>query len=1255
MLDPVLDPHAHEGVQPEVDQRQLTGQVIDVVAHRLRDDAAQPLGRALAGVRVPPRCVGVDGGQAVAGRCGRSGILRTSAGGGTHCTGGFGRPTQGVRRRSVLNQRQGRGERLADQHRRTVRLINHIDLHGESAEGACHQRGDLTGGRQRAVAPEGGDRGLRGHRVHGGLGDGLHAGHVADRGGEGGAAVRQRDPSTRDTTASSTTGAGCGPVALQVPVHARNVLADAVRSGTGSTGSGTAGTISIGGIERPEVDVPAAHVQLTDGAQQRVDAGLLALKQVHQAGLAGLVGEGGVHHRHQRDRVRGELHEGAEALVEQAAGGVREPHRVAGAAQEVLRVVHCLAGVVGHPTVNGAVQRGVDGLRCDVADLRGELAEDRVEHAGVFGTLDLQQTGELALAVQVLHQVGDRLGRATDGGHAGRGVDRGLDGGELRVLLLELHQVVHTELDDGHRALLVLGQQGLALAHQPGTVAGDGDGVLHGQATDGVAGSDLTHGLADDGGRAQPQPGHQVGQGDLDGGDADLGGLGAEVLGVVEDHLDDRPAGLTVDDLVDLVQPGGELRGELVQLLAHLAVLGAETGVHPDRTLALGAVGHGHPGALLAVGQAGQPGGGLLDVMGQDDAAGTAVVASTGGGRQGGEVGTAGLVLQPAGEVGRCGAAARGQQSRDRDQSRQRDTGGGIVGISVGLGVVLHTGPVEDRLGGSSSTSNVTSTGNRRCPLRPHHDHVRIRSTEAETGHTGDGRTGVLRPLARILHDLQVVAVEVDVGVRAGEVHRRRQHTLAHRRDDLDHPGDTGGGLGVAEVGLLRAEQQRGGDVAARAEHLAECTCLDRITEDGAGAVGLDIVHLGGLDARVTVGRTQDGGLCLRVRGGQSVGTSVLVHRGTGDDAEDVVTGGHGVRQTLEDEHTGTVGPDDAVGVLGEGVDAAGGAEHAEFGESDRGKGAGQQVHTTGEGDGGVTVAQGAHGLVDRHQRCGAGGVQGHRRSTEVEGVGDPVGDHRGGVAGQGVGVRLGRVGADEHAVVVVGRTDEDTGVGATQGVRRDAGVLKCLPGQGEHDALLRIHVRRLQRRQAEELRVEGGDVLDVTAGQLCLGHAPGHFGIVGVLGPASLRQLADAAAALLEHRPHLGDVLRTGVGTGHADDGDLAVLGGELAAGASGVLPGPCRGSTASAGATGGDEVGQRGDGVVLVGHRGVQGDPGQPLQLAGQDDDIATGEAELLHGAVVGDLRDVQAGGALHPVAQPDTHLGGGGRLMLRVRHRR
>ncbi|VBA48159.1 hypothetical protein LAUMK191_01083 [Mycobacterium attenuatum] len=97
--------------------------------------------------------------------------------------------------------------------------------------------------------------------------------------------------------------------------------------------------------------------------------------------------------------------------------------------------------------------------------------------------------------------------------------------------------------------------------------------------------------------------------------------------------------------------------------------------------------------------------------------------------------------------------------------------------------------------------------------------------------------------------------------------------------DHFDHSGDTGGGLGVTDVGFDRSQPQWvlrpargtvGGDQGAG---------LDRVAQRGAGAVGLDDVDLVEPDAGVGHGLGDDALLRGPVGGGQSVGGTVLVDR----------------------------------------------------------------------------------------------------------------------------------------------------------------------------------------------------------------------------------------------------------------------------------------------------------------------------------------------------------------------------------------
>ena len=162
-----------------------------------------------------------------------------------------------------------------------------------------------------------------------------------------------------------------------------------------------------------------------------------------------------IHQRHQRHWVRGDLHEGAEAIVEQLTGRVREQHGLAGAADEVIGIVEDLTRLVHAIRINRGVQRHGDGLWVDIGDLEMQLSQNGIQHGGVTCALHVQQASELALFLEELHQLLDWLARSTHGGHARRGVHGGFHGGEFWVLRGESSQLFSAELHHGHGTLLV--------------------------------------------------------------------------------------------------------------------------------------------------------------------------------------------------------------------------------------------------------------------------------------------------------------------------------------------------------------------------------------------------------------------------------------------------------------------------------------------------------------------------------------------------------------------------------------------------------------------------------------------------------------------------------------------------------------------------------------------------------------------------------------------------------------------------------
>ena len=103
--------------------------------------------------------------------------------------------------------------------------------------------------------------------------------------------------------------------------------------------------------------------------------------------------------------------------------------------------------------------------------------------------------------------------------------------------------------------------------------------------------------------------------------------------------------------------------------------------------------------------------------------------------------------------------------------------------------------------------------------------------------------------------DPQREGIEVDVGVRAGEVEARGDRAVVQGQGRLDQPGDAGRGLEVPDVGLHRAERAGTSRVASLAEHGPQRGELDGIAERRAGAVGLDIVDPPRVDSGVPVGR----------------------------------------------------------------------------------------------------------------------------------------------------------------------------------------------------------------------------------------------------------------------------------------------------------------------------------------------------------------------------------------------------------------
>ena len=155
-------------------------------------------------------------------------------------------------------------------------------------------------------------------------------------------------------------------------------------------------------------------------------------------------------------------------------------------------------------------------------------------------------------------------------------------------------------------------------------------------------------------------------------------------------------------------------------------------------------------------------------------------------------------------------------------------------------------------------------------------DNVAVRAAETERADPCNSRLILVRPGPQFGLHAQAEIVEPDVRVWRHEVQARWDQPVSNGECDLDEPGDSRSRLEVPDVRLHRAQNQRTIGPAAGAQDSAKRPGFDRIAKQRAGAVGLDVLHLIGRDARVRIREAQHVLLRLRVRRCQAVAEPVL-------------------------------------------------------------------------------------------------------------------------------------------------------------------------------------------------------------------------------------------------------------------------------------------------------------------------------------------------------------------------------------------
>ncbi len=521
-------------------------------------------------------------------------------------------------------------------------------------------------------------------------------------------------------------------------------------------------------------------------------------------------------------------------------------------------------------------------------DRRPEVVEHRFHQRRVERVADAE-------ALALLEAARDRLdlGLITGDDDRTRSVDRG-DGhaaGEVRG------DLVLGRLDRDHRAT---GRQCL---HEAGAGGDQRARVIEAEHARDVRGGDLTDGVARQVVRGDVPRLDQPEQRDLDREDRGLRMAGlVEQAGVVAPHhVAQRPVELRVEVGADRVERVGEHRIPLVQLAAHAEALRALACEQERRAAARGLTA-GDRRVGLVVAQRRQPAHQFVAAARDDHR--TPLERRTCGGERSSQVDEVRVHVQKT-----TGHLLEGFVCARRHEHRHRRR-------------VVHRfcrGTLSRRF-----SEYAGNWGDPRGPIRRRrrglkHD-VRVRAGEAERRDARAARMAGLGPLLLGGEEFDRTGRPVDLRRRLVDVQRAGQHPGAQRQHHLDDRRDTGRHLRVADVRLHRAEEQRAFAVltVGREQGLR----LDRVAESGAGAVAVDGVHFGRFQPRVRQGLADHALLRRAVGGGETVGGTVLVHRGAAHDRQHTMPVADGVGEAFQQDETDAFGEGHAVGGIGVGLAA---------------------------------------------------------------------------------------------------------------------------------------------------------------------------------------------------------------------------------------------------------------------------------------------------------------------------------------------
>ena len=274
----------------------------------------------------------------------------------------------------------------------------------------------------------------------------------------------------------------------------------------------------------------------------------------------------------------------------------------------------------------------------------------------------------------------------------------------------------------------------------------------------------------------------------------------------------------------------------------------------------------------------------------------------------------------------------------------------------------------------------------------------------------------------------------------------------------------------MADIGLHRTDQEGPIRCASSAIHRCRRLHLDRVAQRRTGAVGLQVIHFRGINARLRQRVFDHAHLRGTIGHRGTRGRAVLVDRRTPDNAPDAVAVRLRRAQSFQHDYATALAAHETVraGVEGTATSLAG--QHAQVRHFRRDVGGQHRIHAAGKGHVHFAETQAGHGLVNGEQ--GGGAVQFHwyRGTFQAQQEGYPAyGQAPGGAqvidpaapAHHQIAVLAGRD-ARVHSRT---RTPEPVGI--------DARVIDGVPARLQQEPLLGIHAARFQGRYPEKPRIE--------------------------------------------------------------------------------------------------------------------------------------------------------------------------------------